>query len=72
MSKINTHKDLDVWKKAMDLVKEVYLLTADFPREEVYGLVSQMKRAAVSIQRTYTLHPSLFTIFLVDYSTEKR
>jgi len=49
MSKINTHKDLDVWKKAMGLVKEVYLLTADFPREEVYGLVSQMRRAAVSI-----------------------
>ncbi len=31
MSKINTHKDLDVWKNAMGLAKEIYLLTADFP-----------------------------------------
>jgi hypothetical protein len=56
MSKIKTHKDLDVWKKAMALAKEVYMLIADFPREEIYGLVSQMRRAAVSI-------PSNITIF---------
>ena len=49
MSEVKTHKDLDVWKKAMSLVKEVYELTARFPKEETYGLVSQIRRAAVSI-----------------------
>lgn len=43
------HKDLDVWKKSMDLVVEVYDWTTLFPDEEKYGLISQMRRAAVSI-----------------------
>ncbi|MFY0715069.1 four helix bundle protein [Seonamhaeicola sp. NFXS20] len=43
------HKDLDVWKKSMDLVELVYSLTSEFPPDEKYGLVSQMRRAAVSI-----------------------
>lgn len=43
------HKDLDVWKKSMDLVEHIYNLTSTFPIEERYGLVSQMRRAAVSI-----------------------
>jgi four helix bundle protein len=43
------HKDLDVWKQAMVLVEDIYLLTKNFPAEERYGLSSQMKRAAVSI-----------------------
>jgi hypothetical protein len=34
MSEIKTHKDLDVWKEAMALTKEIYKLTADFPKEE--------------------------------------
>ncbi|MHB1295983.1 MAG: four helix bundle protein [Anaerolineae bacterium] len=46
---IETHKDLVVWQKAMDLVVEIYHVTGAFPREELYGLVSQMRRAAVSI-----------------------
>ena len=46
---IKTHKDLKVWQEAMKLAKEVYRLTAGFPREEVYGLTSQMRRAAVSV-----------------------
>ena len=49
MSKIKTHKDLAVWKEAVTLAKEVYRLTANFPKEETYGLVSQIRRAAVSI-----------------------
>jgi four helix bundle protein len=49
MSKIKTHKDLDVWKESMTLAKEVYKLTESFPKEEIYGLASQMRRAAVSI-----------------------
>jgi len=46
---INSHKDLIVWQKAMDLVVAVYTLTECFPKSEQYGLVSQMRRAAVSI-----------------------
>ena len=44
-----THKDLDVWKQAMGLARDVYALTGGFPKEEVYGLTSQMRRAAVSV-----------------------
>jgi len=43
------HKELDVWKKSMDLVELVYQLTCQFPTDERFGLVSQMRRAAVSI-----------------------
>ena len=43
------YKDLTVWKKSMDLVKEVYMLTKKLPKEETYGLSNQMRRAAVSI-----------------------
>jgi four helix bundle protein len=42
-------KDLIVWQKAMDLVVETYRLTTTFPKSEVYGLASQMRRAAVSV-----------------------
>ena len=44
-----THKDLEVWKQGMELAKEVYQVTAGFPASELYGLVSQMRRSAVSI-----------------------
>ena len=43
------HKDLDVWKKSLDLVEEVYNWTKLFPDVEKYGLISQMRRAAISI-----------------------
>jgi len=49
---INTprsHKDLDVWKQSIDLVVEIYRLTQHFPQEDTYELISQMKRAAISI-----------------------
>jgi len=42
-------RDLRVWNKAIDLTTLIYSLTADFPNAEVYGLSSQMRRAAVSI-----------------------
>ena len=48
-NQINTYKDLIVWQKSMDLVVEVYKLTEFFPKSEIYGLTSQMKRCAVSI-----------------------
>lgn len=44
-----THKDLDAWKEAIQLVEDVYNITRSFPKEEMYGLTSQLRRAAVSI-----------------------
>lgn len=44
-----SYKDLVAWKKAMELVTEVYRTTERFPKEEIYGLTSQLRRAAVSI-----------------------
>lgn len=44
-----TYKRLNVWHKALDLVVQVYQVTANFPTEERYGLVQQMRRAAVSV-----------------------
>jgi four helix bundle protein len=43
------HEDLVVWRKAMDLVISVYHLTRRFPKTEIFGLASQMQRAAVSV-----------------------
>lgn len=45
---MKTHKDLEIWKKGVDLVTEIYKYTKIFPREETYGLKSQIRRAAVS------------------------
>jgi four helix bundle protein len=47
--KISHYKELIVWQKAIDLVDEVYKITKQFPKSELYGLSSQMQRAAVSI-----------------------
>ncbi len=46
---MSSHKDLKVWRQGIELTKIVYQLTATFPESEKYGLVSQMRRAAVSI-----------------------
>ncbi len=43
------HKNLRVWNESMELAKMVYQITANFPKEELFGLVSQMRRCAVSI-----------------------
>lgn len=49
MAYIKTYKELIVWKRSMELVKEIYLLTEKFPRSEIYGIISQMRRSAISI-----------------------
>ncbi len=41
-----THKDLDIWKLGIELVEEVYKITVEFPKEEIYGLTNQMRRAS--------------------------
>jgi four helix bundle protein len=46
---INSFRDLRVWQTGMELVTKVYEITQHFPREEMYGLTSQLRRAAVSV-----------------------
>ncbi|OGV91969.1 hypothetical protein A3A66_04575 [Microgenomates group bacterium RIFCSPLOWO2_01_FULL_46_13] len=46
---INSYKDLKVWQRSMELVEEIYKLTAKMPKSETYGLSIQMRRAAISI-----------------------
>ncbi len=47
--KIESFRDLDAWKEGHKLVLAIYRITKDFPKEEIFGLVSQMRRCAVSI-----------------------
>lgn len=47
--RVRSFRDLKVWQRAMDLTLVVYRLTQGFPREEVYGLTSQLRRCAVSV-----------------------
>lgn len=44
-----SHRELRVWKAAIALVREIYQSTSRFPKEEIYGLTSQMRRAAISV-----------------------
>lgn len=46
---IKTYRDLLVWNKGIEITTKIYLITEKFPRSEIYGLVSQMRRSAVSI-----------------------
>ena len=46
---MKTPVDLDVWKKSMDFVENIYRISSQFPKEEIYGLTSQIRRAAVSV-----------------------
>ena len=47
--KIRNFRDLDVWNLGKEIVVDIYTLTKSFPKEELYGLTSQMRRAAVSL-----------------------
>jgi len=46
---MNNYKELKVWQKSMELAEEVYKLTSKFPKEEKFGLISQIRRSAISI-----------------------
>ena len=45
----NRYQDLIAWKKAVGFVKRIYVITSEFPKEELFGLKSQMRRSAVSV-----------------------
>ncbi|HUT29037.1 MAG TPA: four helix bundle protein [Sedimentisphaerales bacterium] len=47
--KIKTYRDLDIWKLGIEVVKDTYKLSESFPSHELYGLISQMRKSAVSI-----------------------
>jgi four helix bundle protein len=49
MSKVNSHKDLLVWQRSIDLVEIIYKVCQRLPNSEKWGLISQMQRAAVSV-----------------------
>lgn len=46
---MTNYRQLDAWKKSMQLVKEIYSVTRSFPKEEMFGLTSQIKRAGISV-----------------------
>jgi four helix bundle protein len=77
-------EDLEVWRKGMDLVMQVYGLTKPFPSDERYGLTAQLRRAAVSIPsniaegrgrfglRSFLYHLSVATGSLMELETQLR
>jgi four helix bundle protein len=54
INKVVSHKDLIVWQKAMDLAVCIYAITKKFPRGEIYGMTSQITRAASSVPANIT------------------
>ena len=46
---METHKDLRVWQQSIEMVTSIYLMTQSFPKDEMFGLVSQLRRASVSV-----------------------
>ena len=48
MRKMKTHKNLEIWQLGIELVTKIYEITRNFPKEELYGLSSQMRRSAIS------------------------
>src|SRR5437868_3456230 len=46
---LSSYRDLVAWKKAIELVTEIYRVTAEFPKDKLYGLTNQLRRASVSI-----------------------
>ncbi len=75
MKNSSSYKDLLVWQKSLDLVSDIYKLTEKFPNSEMYGLSSQMQRAAVTIPSNIAegqkrAHKKEFIQFLyVSYSS---
>ena len=78
MAQIKTFKELKVWVKAHELVLEIYKITKNFPPEEKFGLISQMRRAVIFIAsnlvegfRRKSLKDSLYFYNIADSSLEE-
>ena len=69
---IQTYKDLIVWQKSMALAEEIYKLSKAFPKEELYGLTSQLRRAVVSVPSALTSHVSAGTLRIVGSLSSER
>ena len=52
MSYLKSYKELIVWHKSIELVKQIYIITGKFPKVELYGIISQMRRTVISIPST--------------------
>jgi four helix bundle protein len=82
MSRISHFRDLEVWQRGMDIVIAVYRLSSQFPKAELYGLTSQIRRAAVSVPsnlaeghersttREYLNHVSMAQASLAEVETQ--
>ncbi len=44
-----SHKKLDIWGFSLELISEIYLITKHYPKEEIFGLISQLRRASISV-----------------------
>ncbi|WP_277926829.1 MULTISPECIES: four helix bundle protein [Nostoc] len=55
MSEINDFKDLKIWQKGIDIAEKCYFLTKLFPKDELYGMVQQIRRSAASIPANIAL-----------------
>jgi four helix bundle protein len=66
IKEIRNHKDLEVWKKSMDLVSNIYKITESFPNKELYGLTNQIRRAAVSVPSNIAEGAARLDILLED------
>ena len=81
-STVRNYKDLKVWQQGVELTKRIYRLTQTLPKEELYGLTSQMRRAAVSVPsniaeghvrqslKEYIRHLSIATASLAELETQ--
>ena len=79
---VQSYRQLIVWQRAMELVQSIYKLTKDFPKEEIYGLTSQIRQAAVSIPsniaegqgrdstKEFLHHPSISYGSLMEVETQ--
>jgi len=64
VSKINSYRDLDVWQQSRLLVKVIYQLAKNFPKEEQFGLANQLRRAAISISSKFDSFSSPEDLFM--------
>lgn len=78
MAAIKTFRDLQVWQKSHALVLDVYRITKSFPTHEMYGLISQLRRAALSVAsnivegfKRRTVHDSVHFYNMADASLEE-